>query len=164
MYATIGGCNAEPELASGMGAGTLERLIARCSRQFDVVEVDVDVAIVAAESDVQRVIDRLRDGELTGRELAALARAVTAQLEALAEPLDAAVAAVEHARAEIERWLANIALAERHDDPDLAGQIRERVANDRACFAITEATLYEYRAAETQLREIGRLVLERAQR
>ena len=131
-------------------------------RLLDIAEVNADCVSTAAEHDLQSVLDRVRAGQLTRSELAALARAVTVELGALEGPIAAATAAVERAHDDVEQWVQAIAKAERHDRPDLAEQARDRLAYFRAGVAAAEAVLFEHREAAAQLREVGRLVLERA--
>lgn len=134
------------------------------NRFFEIAEHDADREVADAETAMQHVLARLRSGELSRNQLAVLARVISGQLASADLAIAQATAAVESAAHEVESWIHRVSVAVEHEHDDLAGAARARVEEWRSTASETEATLREYIELRDRLHDLGRVVLELADR
>jgi hypothetical protein len=138
------------------GATFMDRFFATAQRTADLRAIDADNA-------TQRVVEHLRTAQLSKRQLAVLARVISAQLGHAELAIQDARAACEAAAAEVEEWSRSVTVAVEHERPDLAEAARERIEECRGIVDETDAALHEYLELQARLRHLGRVLLELAE-
>lgn len=129
-------------------------------RFFATARRTADLRATAADCATQHVLEELRTGQLSRKQLAVLARVIAAQLGDAEIAIQKARAACEEAANEVEEWTRSVAIAVEHEQNDLADAARLRVEECRTIVDETGAALREYVELRDRLREVGRVLLE----
>jgi hypothetical protein len=129
---------------------------------FENAEREVAQQQADADTAMQHVLDRLRAGQLSRKQLAGLAREILAQLGELENAIRDTRATHEADACKVEEWIRLVAIANEHGRADLAQAARDRVEYWRRNTSARAAALHELLEFQDRLGEAGRLVLAAA--
>lgn len=140
----------------GSAAGIVQGFIADAESVADRAAIESDAA-------VQDVFQQLRAGELSRKQLAILARILSARLGETELAIQEAREACDSAARTVEHWTRRVATAVEHEAADLAEQATVRVEESKVAVRATDAALREYEELRETLRDLGRRVLDAAE-
>jgi predicted metal-dependent phosphoesterase TrpH len=154
------------ELKARLGA-TRERLrdgVAVMNRFFEHAERVAEEDAADADHAMRVVVEELRAKQLSRKQLAVLARVVSAKLAEAELAIEDARAVSGVAARELEEWTRLVSVAVQHERDDLAAAARGRVAHRRSVLSETDEVLREYLALHERLQQLARVLLEAAER